>query len=108
MKTPLGESEALLRHGAANMWRGIEAVGGRLYLTSRRLVFESHGFNIRTGITILQLSDISAMRARRTLLLVPNGIEIRLADGRVEKFVVWRRAQWLSAITRARGQHTAA
>jgi hypothetical protein len=72
------------------------------------LVFESHGFNVQTGITIVELADISAMRTCRTLLLIPNGIELRLTDGRVQKFVVWRRAQWLSAITRARGQHAAA
>lgn len=107
MKTALTEGETLLRHGAANMWRGIEAVGGRLYLTSERLVFESHGFNIQTGVTIIELPSISAVRTRRTLMLIPNGIELLLEDGTTQRFVVWRRAQWLSAITRARSRPAA-
>ena len=46
MKTEMVATEILLRKGSANMWRGIEAVGGELYLTSHRLVFESHSLNI--------------------------------------------------------------
>jgi len=107
LKTTLREGETLLRHGAANMWRGIEAVGGRLYLTSQRLVFESHALNIQAGVTMIDLSRISAVRTRRTLMLVPNGIELLLEDGTTRKFVVWHRTRWLSAITRARSLRAA-
>jgi len=84
------------------MWRGLEAVGGWLYLTSQRLVFESHALNIQTGVTIIDLPRISAVRTRRALRLIPNGIELLLEDGTTQKFVVWHPTRWLSAITRAR------
>lgn len=38
--------------------RGWEGVGGRLYLTNRRLVFESHAINLQTGTTDIPLADI--------------------------------------------------
>lgn len=39
MKIHLRPEETLLREGAANLQRGMETVGGRLFLTDRRLHF---------------------------------------------------------------------
>ena len=42
----------------ANLLKGIEAVGGKLYLTNQCLIFESHKFNMQSNITEINLSDI--------------------------------------------------
>src|SRR5215470_6508505 len=39
------EGEHLLKQGPANHFRGLEGVGGWLYLTDKRLLFRSHRFN---------------------------------------------------------------
>lgn len=108
METQLREDERLLRQGAANMWRGVEAVGGRLYLTSLRMVFESHCLTVQTGVTVIELSQISAAGPHNALLLIPNGIAVRRSDGSTETFVVWRRGLWLSAIATALSEHASA
>lgn len=60
MKIHLHPEETLLREGAAHLQRGMETVGGRLFLSDRRLPFRSHPFNDRTGAT-----DISVGKVRR-------------------------------------------
>ena len=61
MKTQLLPGETLIKDGAANLQRGIETVGGRVHLTSQRLVFESHAINVQTGITIIPLESITGV-----------------------------------------------
>lgn len=41
MKFALRAGERIIREGAANLQKNIETVGGKLYLTNQRLVFES-------------------------------------------------------------------
>jgi hypothetical protein len=50
--------ENILFETPANHFKGAEAVGGKLYLTNRRLVFKSHKFNIRNHQLVLNISDI--------------------------------------------------
>jgi|SRR5215471_78302 len=103
MKTPLLPDETLVKDGAANLQRGIETVGGRLYLTNHRLVFESHAFNIQTGITIIPLTSVVGARKcwTRFLNLVPlfpNSIAVSTTDGKEYRFVTFGRKAWIAAI----------
>jgi uncharacterized membrane protein len=45
-RNPCVPGERLLKHGPANHALRGEGVGGYLYLTDGRLLFESHGFNV--------------------------------------------------------------
>ena len=67
MKTPLLPDEVLIKQGPANLQRGTETVGGRLTLTSQRLVFESHRFNLQAGAAIIPLATIM-LREQHCLL----------------------------------------
>ncbi|HBN54099.1 MAG TPA: hypothetical protein DD456_08765 [Stenotrophomonas sp.] len=94
--------ETLLREGAANLQRGMEAVGGRLFLTDRRLLFRSHGFNVQDGDTEIPLARIRGARpcwARLlgVLPLLPNSLAVA-TDERDYRFVLFGRRQWLAAI----------
>lgn len=104
MKTPLRQGERVIREGAANIQRGIEAVGGRLYLTNQRLVFESHAFAIQTGVTEIELVDVRGTRPCWTKLLgvplFPNSLAV--TSNEVEhKFVLAGRGAWADAIHNA-------
>jgi len=44
----LYESEKMLFSSLANYYKGIVSVGGKLFLTSKRLVFKSHKYNFES------------------------------------------------------------
>lgn len=90
--------EIVIRSGFANFWRGPEAVGGKLWLTSRWLIFKSHAVNIQTGIWALPLTEIAAIAPVNTLKIVPNGLEVTLRSGEKARFVVNKRQKWIEAI----------
>lgn len=98
MKTELLDGEQLLADGLANLFRGWEGVGGRLYVTNRRVIFESHMVNIRRGVTEIPLADIEEVRPRNNLWVIPNGMEIETRDGIRYRFVVWGRKQIIDMI----------
>src|SRR5688572_23488408 len=88
--------------GPANHWRGIEAVGGKLFLTSRRLVFRPHRVNVQAEERAWPIDDVVDAQPTNTLWIVPNGLLVLLRDGRREKFVVEDRASWLARLAEAR------
>ncbi len=81
-----------------NLFRGKEAVGGRLKINDRSILFSSHSMNIQTGNTEIFIDQISTIRKRITLGLVPNGILIETLDGQQFKFVVWNRQKIIDFI----------
>jgi hypothetical protein len=105
MAIQLEPGESILQTGRANHFKGIESVGGRLWLTNRRLYFESHPFNIQRHAESYPLGRIVDIKPRRTLGVIPNGISLLLADGKEERFAVWEREQWLTNIHVAARSH---
>lgn len=104
----LHPGESILKEGRANMQRGLETVGGKLTLTTQRLLFEAHGLNFQRGATELWLQQVASQKGGWTkflgvLPMVPNSIVLTLADGQEFSFVVTGRAAWLTAIEQARG-----
>jgi GRAM domain-containing protein/AAA domain-containing protein len=111
METPPLPNETFVKDGAANLQRGIETVGGKLYLTNQRLVFESHALNIQTGTTIIPLSSINRTRKCWTKFLnifpvFPNSIAVSTKEGKEYRFVAFGRQDWIDAIGAAVGAST--
>jgi hypothetical protein len=105
VKTQLRPGETILREEPANLQRGWETVGGQLTLTSQRLVFESHGFNVQTGATEIELSSLRSAAPCWTKLfglvpLIPNSIALRTADNKEYRFALFDRAGWIADIAR--------
>jgi hypothetical protein len=103
MKTPFLAGETPIKDSAANLQRGIETVGGWLYLTNHRVVFESHAFNIQTGTTIVPLASITGARECWTkflnlIPLFPNSFAVATKEGSVFRFVTFGRQAWIDAI----------
>lgn len=105
MKIDLATDERLLREGAANLQRGLETVGGQLFLTDSRLVFASHRFNVQTGAAAIALSDVRSVRPCWTRLLgflpvAPNSLAVTATSGD-HRFVLSERSVWAEAIQSA-------
>ncbi len=57
----------------ANYYRGIEAVGGKLYFDEHGITFKSHAFNVQTGETRIEYRDMQKAEKRGLL----TGMSIR-------------------------------
>ncbi len=103
MNTQLVANEFLIKQGGANLLRGVESVGGHLYLTNFRLVFESHSFNFQNGATAIPLPYIVKMEKVWTkflgiIPLAPNAIAVTVNTGEVFNFTLWGGEEWISTI----------
>lgn len=88
IKPELLEKEKLEVEILANLFRGLEGVGGKIFLTNERLIFKSHSLNIQKGQTNINYSEISSVDKRKTAKLIDNGIKIITKEGTEYDFVV--------------------
>jgi len=107
MKTDLAEGETVVKEGRANLQRGAETVGGHVYLTDRRLIFESHRLNFQSGSTAIDLRDVTGVSKTWTKFLnvvplAPNSISISTTDGSEHRLVCFGRSAWIAAIHQQR------
>ena len=103
MQTELKQNEQIIKQGAANLQKGIETVGGKLYLTNQRLVFEAHKINVQGGTTEIELPDILSSEKCWTkflgfIPLMPNSLAVYTKAGKEYRFVLFGRGAWASAI----------
>lgn len=94
----IDEEEEIQHEGPANLFRGVEGVGGKLLLTDKRLIFKSHQLNIQAGETRILLEDIQETSPRKTAKLFQNGMRVLDKAGEHFDFVVYERDNWLSKI----------
>lgn len=99
----LNPNEKLLRKSAANLQRGVETVGGKLFLTDQRLFFQSHSFNVQTGATEIPLTQVRSTRLCWTKFLnvipvFPNSLAVETFSGIEYRFVLFNRKAWAVAI----------
>jgi hypothetical protein len=92
------EDDVLIYSGDANHSVKLEGVGGKLYLFSNRLQFQSHNFNIQNHGLIIEITQIAKVTFCNTLGLIPNGLAITTTEGKREKFVVNNRNVWRTEI----------
>ena len=103
MKTELNQGEELVKKGGGNLQKGAETVGGFLYLTNQRLIFEAHAINIQGGNTIIELSDIDSTEKCWTkflnvIPLMPNSLAVYTKTGDEYRFVLFGRSAWQEKI----------
>ena len=102
MKTQLRPGEQVVKQSLGNMKRGLQNIGGKLYLTTQRVIFEPHVFNIHSTIIAIELGQISSATATWTTLLgvplVPNAVQVESPTGQACRFAVFNRQQWAGAI----------
>jgi len=103
MKTELRSGEQVVKEGAANLQKNIEAVGGKLCLTSQRLVFEAYKINVQAGTTEVELRNVQSSRTCWTkflglIPLFPNSLAVFTKQGEEYRFVLFGRHAWAAAI----------
>jgi hypothetical protein len=99
------DGETIIHSGGANHFINGEAVGGKLYLLSDKLQFQSHSFNIQNHNLITDLKEIKQVTFYNTLGLIPNGLAITTTAGQTEKFVVGNRTLWKTEIEKLKSSN---
>ncbi|MFH1424693.1 MAG: GRAM domain-containing protein [archaeon] len=97
-KLNLRLNEKVLANVAANMFRDIEGVGGKLRVTNQRLLFEPHLLNLQNKPEAILLKDVKSASKRMTLLFIPNGMLVTMKSGKEHKFVLWSREKIIGLI----------
>ncbi|MBC6427133.1 MAG: hypothetical protein GDA51_11875 [Ekhidna sp.] len=90
---PLDKDEELNWITRANHFKRWEGVGGKLFLTDRRLVFKSHKFNIQNHEQIFNLNKITKITASNR-----NRLSFEY-EGQIEKFIVSNPDKWSKLLT---------
>lgn len=98
IKPELTQDENIEIEGPANLFRGMEGVGGKLFLTNKKVVFKSHKINIQKGQTDMLYENITEILKRKTAKLIDNGIRIKTNDGNKFDFVVNEREKWIEKL----------
>lgn len=103
MGVHLRNSEFLVKDGPANLQRGVETVGGRLYLTNQRLIFKPHKLNIQSKVAEIEIGEVQSVQHCRTKLFgfIPtfaNSLIVGTMDGTKLRFVVKNRDIWRTLI----------
>ena len=93
----LEEDEIILFKDFANHLKNIEAVGGNLYMTTKRLIYVSHWLNIQTHRLYIALEDIQEVGTYQVYGLFNKGLVVKTIRER-EKFVVTNPDKWVKAI----------
>lgn len=107
MKTELKQNEQIIKQGGANLQKGRETVGGKLYLTNQRFVFEAHKINFQRGSTEINLSDIQSSERCWTkflgfIPLMPNSLALYTKADKEYRFALCDRGAWAAAIPNLR------
>lgn len=100
------KNEKVLKKGAANKFHCVLSKVGHLYLTNERLIFDGDGVNIGNDFVVIPLSKIQGFGKALTFnlfcpLFIPNAIKVFLEDGKMYKFTVYKRKDWLQKISNA-------
>lgn len=90
--------ETVAVEGPANHFKGLEGVGGYLWVTEVRVHFSSHSMNIQNHSWSTLLSDVVEVRAVKTFGLIDNGLSISLRSGENHRFVVNNSIRWAEVI----------
>lgn len=90
----LDDDEKVEVEGPANLFRGIEGVGGKLFLTNTQIIFKSHKFNVQGGQIAILYQDIADVQKRKTAKFIDNGLRIITENDKQYDLVVNERDVW--------------
>lgn len=91
--------EYIIKEGSANFKKSaMNAVGGKLYLTNKRLAFEAHSFNFGGKTKVdLDLRQLVRCQSGKTML-ISGEIEVFDKYNHSYTFVVYERKKWADNI----------
>jgi hypothetical protein len=95
-QTPFG----FVHHRTGRAWRFWDAVGGKLYLTSSRLLFRAHPGQFWRYELVIPLAEVAKVQPCR-VICVPRGLTVVRTDGTKELFACGPLEdldEWVSAV----------
>jgi hypothetical protein len=100
---PIETGENILKKGLVNLELDGEAFSGALYLTTERLVFIGYLLDItHKYMEDVPLAHISEMTRGKSLLIIPNVLNVWTIKDRKLKFIVSGSGEWLAEINKQR------
>lgn len=78
--------------------KNFEAVGGKLFLTNKRLIFISHKFNLQNHKLYILLKDIEEVGTYKVFWIFDKGLAIKTIVGKREKFMVKQQEEWIKLL----------
>jgi hypothetical protein len=94
----MSEGDDILVTASANLWRGAEAVGGRLTLSRAGLEFRA--YSRQPEPLEIPIDEIVEVRKTRTMGIIPNGLAVFTKLGLEVRFVVGDRDRFIDEITK--------
>ncbi len=94
----LEPGEEIKREVPATLFKGMEGVGGKLFLTNKKLIFKSHALNIQKGQTDIAFKTICRVEKREARKIRYPGICIQTRDGKEYKLVVYGPEVWVAEL----------
>lgn len=94
----LDKDETIEFDGPANLLRGIEGVGGKIFLTNKRMLFLPHRMNIQKQQEIIDYREIESVAPRKTAGLIGNGLRVITVSGDSYDFVLYNRKLWVEKL----------
>jgi len=91
-------NEKILMEKRANHQGKILSHGGKLILTTKRLYFKPHRFNIGGNDIIIELNNIIDFGKTQTMFGTSKEMWINLKGGVLVRFVVWGREEILQTM----------
>jgi len=86
------QNEKLLFESGSNHFKGVEGIGGKLFLTDKRLVFKSHKLNFQNHEEEFDPSQIENIENS-------NGKKFNFEyQGKLEKFIVDSPKEWIKQL----------
>ncbi|HSO58600.1 MAG TPA: GRAM domain-containing protein [Paenisporosarcina sp.] len=76
---------------AANLFRGMESVAGKMKITDKEIIFTPHKINAQRNPISININDIKEVGKCNTFYIVPNGLAIVVKSDEEYKFVVNKR-----------------
>ena len=98
----LRDGEVVVKRVRVHLWRGWEAVGGRLRVTNQRLLFDPQSINIQRAPLVIALSDVESVELAKSLRVVPNAVVVHTTAGESFKFSVGGRRKLIDLIDEQR------
>ena len=96
-------TEKVFFNVSANLFKGIEAVGGKLKITEVELIFTPHKVNIQSAPVSIKIEEIIKIQKRNTMFFVPNGMSVTVKSGEEYKFVVNKRGKLIDHLNQTIG-----
>lgn len=90
--------EEIIYDGGANHIKGKEGVGGKLFITNKRILFVSHKFNIQNGTTSINPVDVNSVDKTKLAKIFNSGIVLTLKDNTTYKFSVNNQEEWFTKL----------